>query len=56
MPDPHSSSDHKPKRDGIRKKLRTVISTASWLEGVRLNLFGGSIREMTAYLKSMNKK
>ncbi len=38
------------------KLMSILIKHADFLEGLRLNLFGGSARETIAYLKRRQKK
>ena len=42
----------------FKEKIKAIWKQAvseNWFEGIRLNLFGGSIRETTKYLKERNK-
>lgn len=38
------------------QKMRQECTSDNWLEGVRLNLFGGSIQDTVNYLKERDTK
>ena len=51
----HTNTAAHPLRKALRRYCR-AFRDQNWLEGLRLNLLGGSYRENIAYLRSLNNR